>query len=64
MKNLIKVFKNKLPQVIIIFVLLILEAYCDLSLPSYTANIVDIGIQNADLNYITNIGMLILIWQP
>ena len=61
MKNLIKVFKNKLPQVFIIFALLILEAYCNLSLPSYTANIVDIGIQNADLNYITNIGMLMMI---
>lgn len=61
MKNLIKVFKNKLPQVFIIFALLIIEAYCDLSLPSYTANIVDIGIQNGDLNYITNIGTLMLI---
>ena len=61
MKNLIRVFKNKLPQVFIIFALLILEAYCDLSLPSYTASIVDIGIQNADLNYITNIGTLMLI---
>ena len=61
MKNLIRVFKNKLPQVFIIFALLILEAYCDLSLPSYTASIVDIGIQNADLNYITNIGTLMLL---
>ena len=61
MKNLIRVFKNKLPHVFIIFALLILEAYCDLSLPSYTASIVDIGIQNEDLNYITNIGTLMLI---
>ena len=61
MKNLIRIFKNKLPQVFIIFALLIIEAYCDLSLPSYTADIVDIGIQNADLNYITNMGTLMLI---
>ena len=61
MKNLIRIFKNKLPQVFIIFALLIIEAYCDLSLPSYTADIVDIGIQIADLNYITNMGTLMLI---
>ena len=61
MKNLIKVFKNKIPQVIIIFLLLIVQAYCDLTLPSYTANIVDIGIQNADVNYIMDVGFLMLI---
>ena len=61
MKSLIKIFKNKLPQVLIIFLLLIVQAYCDLSLPSYTANIVDIGIQNADIGYITDVGFLMLI---
>ena len=60
MKNLINVFKNKIPQVIIIFLLLIVQAYCDLALPSYTANIVDIGIQNADINYITDVGFLMM----
>ena len=60
MKNLIKIFKDKIPQVILIFALLIIEAYCDLSLPSYTAKIVDIGIQNADLNYIIDTGILML----
>lgn len=61
MKNLIKVFKNKIPQVIIIFLLLIVQAYCDLSLPSYTANIVNIGIQNTDISYIIDVGFLMLI---
>ena len=61
MKSLIKIFKNKLPQVLIIFLLLIVQAYCDLSLPSYTANIVDIGIQNADIGHITDVGFLMLI---
>lgn len=60
MKNLIKIFKDKIPQVILIFALLIIEAYCDLSLPSYTAKIVDIGIQNTDLNYIIDTGILML----
>ena len=61
MKSLIKIFKNKIPQVIIIFLLLVVQAYCDLSLPSYTANIVDIGIQNTDINYIVNVGFLMLV---
>ena len=61
MKSLFKVFKNKIPQVLIIFLLLVVQAYCDLTLPSYTANIVDIGIQNADINYIMDVGFLMLI---
>ena len=60
MKTLIKIFKNKLPQVFIIFLLLVVQAYCDLSLPSYTANIVDIGIKNTDINYITGVGFSML----
>ena len=61
MKSLVRVFKNKLPQVLIIFLLLIVQAYCDLALPSYTASIVDIGIQNADINYIIDVGFLMLV---
>lgn len=61
MLSLIKIFKNKIPQVLIIFLLLVIQAYCDLSLPSYTANIVDIGIQNTDINYIIGVGFLMLI---
>ncbi len=61
MKSLVRVFKNKLPQVLIIFLLLIVQAYCDLALPSYTASIVDIGIQNTDINYIIDVGFLMLV---
>ena len=61
MKSLLKIFKSKIPQVIVIFLLLIVQAYCDLALPSYTANIVDIGIQNADINYIMDVGFLMII---
>lgn len=61
MKSLVIVFKNKLPQVLIIFLLLIVQAYCDLALPSYTASIVDIGIQNTDINYIIDVGFLMLV---
>ncbi|WP_158499599.1 ABC transporter transmembrane domain-containing protein [Methanobrevibacter olleyae] len=35
--------------------------YCNLTLPSYTADIVDIGIQNTDFNYIINVGTMMMI---
>ena len=61
MASLFKIFKHKIPQVLIIFLLLVIQAYCDLSLPSYTANIVDIGIQNTDISYIMNVGFFMII---
>ena len=60
MKKLLKPIKNKIPQLILIFGFLIIQAYCDLTLPQYTANIVDIGIQNTDLQYILNTGIIML----
>ena len=61
MRNLVRVFKNKIPYVILIFLFLIIQAYCELTLPLYTADIVDIGIQNTDLNYIINTGFMMLV---
>lgn len=45
MFKLFKYLKKSIPSIILIFGLLILQAFCDLSLPTYTADIVDIGIQ-------------------
>lgn len=45
--NMIKILKNLKeykPAVAIIFALLIIQAYCELALPQYTADIVDTGI--------------------
>ena len=56
MKSLIAPLKNKIPQIIIIFLFLFVQVYCDLTLPTYTANIVDIGIKNTDFEYIISIG--------
>lgn len=50
-----KIFKNMLPYrkaVIIIIALLFVQAWCDLSLPSYTSNIIDVGIQNSGVEHI------------
>ena len=49
-----RIFKSILPywkSVILIFVFLLLQAYCDLSLPQYTSNIIDTGIQNGGIEY-------------
>lgn len=57
MRNLIRPIKRYIPQIIIIFVCLIAQAYCNLTLPSYTADIVNIGIQESNVDFILNVGM-------
>lgn len=50
-----KIFKNMIPYwkaVIIIIALLFVQAWCDLSLPSYTSDIIDVGIQNSGVEHI------------
>lgn len=50
-----KIFKNMLPYwhvLIVIFGLLIVQAFCDLSLPQYTSDIIDTGIQNGGVEHI------------
>ena len=49
------IFKNLKPywkSVIVIIALLVLQAYCDLSLPQYTSNIIDTGIQNGGVSHV------------
>lgn len=50
-----KIFKNMLPywrSIIIIFILLLVQAWCDLSLPQYTSDIIDIGILNSGVEHV------------
>ena len=50
-----KLFANLLPykkQVLIMVLILILQAYCDLALPEYTQDIIDVGIQNRGVEHI------------
>lgn len=51
---------NKIPLLILMMIFLIIEVYCDLTLPAYTADIVNIGIQNTDLNIITSTGLTMM----
>lgn len=55
-----KIFKNMLPywkSVIIIIALLFIQAWCDLSLPAYTSNIIDVGIQNNGVEHVVPVKM-------
>ena len=45
--NLIRYLKDVIPSVVLVFLLLAVQAFCDLSLPTYTSDIVDVGIQQA-----------------
>jgi ATP-binding cassette subfamily B protein len=52
---MIKIFKNMIPYwkwLIVIILLLVVQVYCDLSLPQYTSDIIDVGIQNRGLTHI------------
>lgn len=50
-----RLFKNVVPywkSIILIFVLLIVQAICDLALPQYTSNIIDTGLINSGIEHI------------
>lgn len=61
MKKLIAPMKNKIGQIFAIFLFLVIQVYCDLTLPQYTADIVNIGIQNTDFNFIITTGEIMLL---
>lgn len=49
------IVKNMIPywrSIILILLLLMVQAYCDLSLPMYTSDIIDVGIQNGGVEHI------------
>ncbi|RDB59057.1 ABC transporter ATP-binding protein [Slackia isoflavoniconvertens] len=49
--RLIKNFANHRIAVVIVVVLLAVQAFCDLSLPNYTSDIVDVGIQQSGVEH-------------
>lgn len=61
MKKLLKPMKNKIHLILLIFIFLLIQVYCDLTLPQYTADIVNIGIQNTDFEFIINTGIIMLV---
>ncbi len=57
MLKILKFLKKSTAPIIIIIALLVLQAYCDLSLPSYTSDIVDVGIQQGGVENSTPIAI-------
>ena len=51
MGKIVKYMKNSWLAVLAVFALLMLQAYCDLALPSYTSDIVDVGIGQGGITY-------------
>ena len=50
-----KIFKNMIPYwktLIIVVILLFVQAWCDLSLPAYTSDIIDVGIINQGVEHV------------
>lgn len=52
MSKLFKYWKSHIGMILVIIMLLIVQAYCDLELPSYTADIVDVGITGGGIENI------------
>lgn len=50
MRKLFKHLKPYAATIATIVVILIVQAYCDLSLPSYTSDIVNVGIQQGGID--------------
>ena len=48
--RIFRYLKENLGAVVLIVLLLVVQAYCDLSLPAYTSDIVDVGIQQGGID--------------
>lgn len=53
MLNILKYLKKHVGLVLVIVALLVVQAYCDLTLPQYTSDIVDVGIQQGGVERVT-----------
>ena len=50
MRKVFQFLKPYAPRVLLILCVLVVQAYCDLSLPTYTSNIVNVGIQQSGID--------------
>ena len=53
MLNILRYLKRHVGMVVLILALLCVQAYCDLTLPRYTSDIVDVGIQQSGVERVT-----------
>ena len=53
MLNILRYLKKHVRMAVLILALLCVQAYCDLTLPRYTSDIVDVGIQQSGVERVT-----------
>lgn len=53
MKNIFRNLLHHWRAVLCIILLLVVQAFCDLSLPTFTSDLIDVGIQNGGIEYAT-----------
>lgn len=53
MKEILKYLKKSIPSLLLIILLLVIQANCDLALPSYSSNIINIGISQKGIDETT-----------
>ncbi len=58
--KLLSPLKKSIIPLFLIVAFLLVDVYCNLTLPKYTADIVDVGIQNTDFNYIMSVGTMMM----
>ena len=58
--KLLSPLKKSIIPLFLIFLCLLIDVYCNLTLPAYTADIVDIGIKNTDIDYILSVGSMMM----
>ncbi|MDO5860387.1 ABC transporter ATP-binding protein [Methanobrevibacter sp.] len=58
--KLLSPLKKSIIPLFLIVAFLLVDVYCNLTLPTYTADIVDVGIQNTDFNYIIYVGTMMM----
>ena len=61
MKKLIAPMRDRIKEMVAIFLFLLVQVYCDLTLPQYTADIVNIGIKNTNIDYIITTGEMMVL---
>lgn len=61
MKTVLKYYKKYIPLILIIVCVLLGQVLCELMLPNYMSDIIDNGIVAGDMNYIKQVGLIMII---
>lgn len=60
MRKVLRYYRNYVPCMFLVAVLLFGQAMCELALPGYMSDIIDNGIVKGDLAYIKSIGLIMI----